>query len=335
MDSATSFTMSHGWLVILADLGISMPEVVRRAGLSDHLLVESATHMGTRDYFAFWQALDDVAEDPELPLRNGRAVSVESFDPPIFAAICSPDLNVAADRIAQYKRLIGPMRLEVRRTSLETTLEIVWPDGAQPPALLARMELVFWVALARLATRKTVRPLRVASAEPPAEGAAFRRYLGVEVTQGRSSSVTFSASDAQMPFLTADEPMWEFFEPELRRRMAHLEADATATERVRSALLELLPRGDSSMESVARRLMLSPRTLQRRLRAERMTYRTILNETREALARHYLSKSVLPASEIAFLLGYDEPNSFYRAVQAWTGQTPDALRVVAAHRSSP
>ena len=78
---------------------------------------------------------------------------------------------------------------------------------------------------------------------------------------------------------------------------------------------------------------MSPRTLQRRLQRELVSYQDILNETRLALARNYLSRSTLTASEIAFLLGYDDPNSFYRAFAAWTGQTPGSLRAGGAPAS--
>ena len=56
------------------------------------------------------------------------------------------------------------------------------------------------------------------------------------------------------------------------------------------------------------------------------TFQAILNETRESLALHYLANPSLSANEIAYLLGYEEPSSFYRAFQAWTGETPQAVR---------
>lgn len=120
--------------------------------------------------------------------------------------------------------------------------------------------------------------------------------------------------------------MWEFFEPELRRRLSGLEADASTGERVHAALLEMLPAGEASVEAVAKRLMVSSRTLQRRLRDAGTSYQAMLNETREALARHYLASSSLSAAEISFLLGYDDPSSFYRAFHGWTGKTPDGVR---------
>ena len=58
---------------------------------------------------------------------------------------------------------------------------------------------------------------------------------------------------------------------------------------------------------------------------EATSYQQNLN-TREALARRYLETTALPAAEISFLLGFDEPNSFYRAFRTWTGTTPEAMR---------
>ena len=53
----------------------------------------------------------------------------------------------------------------------------------------------------------------------------------------------------------------------------------------------------------------------------------------EALARHHLSSSSLPAAEISFLLGYDDPNSFCWAFYGWTGMTPEGVRTAAVQES--
>jgi AraC-like DNA-binding protein len=124
--------------------------------------------------------------------------------------------------------------------------------------------------------------------------------------------------------------MWRFFAPELRRRLADLQAAASAAERVRAALLETLPAGDHTMATVARHLATSPRTLQRQLQDEGTTFQAVLAGIREHLARHYLGHSALTTSEIAYLLAYDDTNSFYRAFRAWTGSTPDAIRAANA-----
>jgi len=330
MKPANSFSLNPGWRVLITDLGIAPASVLRRAGLPGDLFSRGPTALAADRYFGLWKALEAEAGDPNLPILIGRAISMEVFDPPIFAAICSQDLNGAARRIARYKKLIGPMRLLVTRSGNETTLQYVWPVDATPPGGLAMAELVFWVALARLATRAEVRPLRVTAPEPPQDEGPYREYLGVSVVESPTLTVVFSAEDAARPFLTANEPMWKCFEPELRRRLSALEEDSSMAETVRGALLELLPAGDASVDAVARALAVSSRTLQRRLRDEGTNFQFTLNRTREALARNYLMRTSMSAAEISFLLGYEDPNSFYRAFSSWTGQTPERVRAGAA-----
>ena len=76
------------------------------------------------------------------------------------------------------------------------------------------------------------------------------------------------------------------------------------------------------MEALGRRLGLSSRTLQRHLQKEGTTFQRTLDEVRTELARHYLKQSSMSGAEISFLLGFEDPNSFFRAFQRWTGKTP-------------
>lgn len=329
MKPETSYAVNPGWRLLMTDAGISVANVLRRAGLPRDLFTSGPNTLTTERYHGLWSAIEEEVQDPNLPLMVGRVISLEAFDAPLFAATCSPNLNVAARRIAQHKKLIGPMRVSVTETETETELELVWPPDAGPPPLLSMTDLVFWVAFARLATRHPVRPLAVTTPHPPLDEDAYAEYFGVSVQEGPRYAVSFSAMDAARPFLTANESMWEFFEPELRRRLSELEAGTSVAERVRAALLELLPAGDGSMEAAAGELAMSTRTLQRRLKAEGTSFQAVLNDTREALARHYLANSQMSAGEISFLLGYEDPRSFYRAFHAWTGQTPQLARAAA------
>ncbi len=81
-----------------------------------------------------------------------------------------------------------------------------------------------------------------------------------------------------------------------------------------------------SLESTAVSLNLTPRTLHRRLVGEGSSYKTILKETRQMLAKHYLSHSKLSIEAIAYMLGYDNPSNFRRAFKVWTQITPRNYR---------
>jgi AraC-like DNA-binding protein len=306
--------------------------------LPEDLLAQPDVRLDAAAFHRFWTALGEELADPLFPLRVCQAVRSEAFSPALFAALCSPNYLVAVQRIARYKALVAPMHLRVSDDAEGMTLDLEWPDTAhQPPSSLAVTELLFFVTLARMGTREPMRPLWLSTPEPPGPAAAYSEFLGVVIRPGPRHQIGFSHEDARRPFLTTNESLWVSFEPSLRARLAQLDAAVTVGHRVRAALLEALPSGQGDMGAVSRKLMMSRRTLQRHLDAEGLSFARLLRETRQALAQHYLGNTRLPAAEIAFLLGFEEPNSFYRAFRRWTGQTPDATRqqgLLAADRSA-
>lgn len=330
MTKPLGYPVEPGWRLMIKDLGVDARTVLRRARLPEDLLSRTGSIVRTDDYFRLWSALEAEVDAPDFAMRFNDTLRTEHFMPSLFAAPCSPDLLTAMERIAKYKRLMSPQRMTLAATRDSVTVTKTWIEStAIPPASLVLMELVFLVTLARTATREPIQPLRVTLPNPPEDSAAYATFFGVAVTKGRQPLVRFRKADALRPFLTANEAMWNTFEPELRRRLAELDETASTAERVRAALLEGLPSGRGSVDAVAATLHMSKRTLQRRLRAEDTTFHGVLQDTREELAKHYLTRTGVTSAEIAFLLGFEEPNSFFRAFQGWTGTTPEQVRAAA------
>lgn len=324
-----SYALDTTWRTLLKDLGVVPANVLRRAGLSDDCLQQPSVRLAPEAYYRLWNSIEAETADPFFPLKLCELVRSESFSTPIFAALCSPNFLVAIRRIARYKALIAPMRLDVIEERDKLAVEFFWINGLPPPPVsLVVMELLFSVTLLRLGTREPVRPVSVMTTVLPSPAAPYEAYLGARLRAGDRHRVDFTMADATRPFLTSNEPLWIAFEPELRRRLADLEASVTTAKRVRAALLEGLPSGGVTIDAISRKLALSKRTLQRQIAAEGTSFQQLLNETRHALARHYLEKTALPVEEISFLLGFDEPNSFYRAFRIWTGMTPASVRHV-------
>ncbi|KHK59526.1 AraC family transcriptional regulator [Burkholderia sp. A9] len=326
------FAISAGWQVVMADLGVATDDLLRRAQLPADLFARSKCELTTRAYFGLWHALEDLVDTPALPLRLLDLVSVEAFDPPLFAALCSPNLDVAIRRISQFKPLIGPLRLHVKHDADALVLSIDFLErDVPPPATLIAAELGFFVKLARIGTRTGLPARAVTLPRDLTPHHGYRTFFGVTPQYGDAPSVSVALHDARRPFVTANDAMWQIFEPDLRRRLDALSAEAGMAERVRAALLELIPGGVGTVDDAARTLAVSTRTLQRRLGNEGTSFKAILAEVRERLAWHYLGRSDLPYSQIAFLLGYQDSNSFFRAFNDWTGMTPDAARSRATH----
>lgn len=324
---SNTYALESTWRPLLKDLGVSSVNVLRRAGLPEDLLTRASARLEADDFHKFWDSLAIELADPLMPLRLCQGIRSESFSPPLFAALCSPNLLTATQRVARYKALVAPMLIKVSENAERVAVELEWLNASsRPPVSLVVTELLFVVTLARVGTREPIRPLSVTTTQPPVHSDRYADFLGVDLKEGGVNRVEFAKSDALLPFLTSNEGMWAAFEPELRTRLAQLDASVKVGQRVRSVLLEALPGGGVDMRAVARRLGVSRRSLQRHLETEGLTYKALLQATRQSLAQHYLVKTDLPAAEISYLLGFDEPNSFFRAFRGWTGQTPDSLR---------
>ena len=95
---------------------------------------------------------------------------------------------------------------------------------------------------------------------------------------------------------------------------------------VRAALSRCMSGEKPSVERIAEELGMSPRTLQRRLGELGATYQGLLDAVRRHTSRRLLTDTDLDASEVAFLVGFEEVNSFSRAFHGWEGVTPNRWR---------
>jgi AraC-like DNA-binding protein len=323
-----------GWRLLMQDAGLATAPVLRRAQLPGDLFARQNVRLDAANFFKLWTAIDDEAAsldaDLPAPLRIAQVMSSDWFDPELFAALCSPNLAAALDRIGKYVKLIAPMAINLTRGAGQTTVTIDFIDPTtQPPAVFLAFKLVFFVQLARLATRTYVQPLRVSwpvQTISEADAAQYAAHFGLAVTNAPLATLVFANEDMDRPFLTENHKMWQFFEPSLRQRLADLDRSAGMLERVRSTLLECLPAGEVSMQTVSRKLAVSTRTLQRRLQEDGTTFQQTLDALRSSLAHHYLRNTHMSGAEISFLLGFEDSNSFARAFHTWTGKTPQTVR---------
>ncbi len=91
-------------------------------------------------------------------------------------------------------------------------------------------------------------------------------------------------------------------------------------------LADLMAQGEANADAACRVLRLSRRTLQRRLKAEKTSFKKVLQEVREVLAVNYLGDERLKSLEIAMLLGYSNISSFTTAFKSWYDMPPAQYR---------
>lgn len=109
------------------------------------------------------------------------------------------------------------------------------------------------------------------------------------------------------------------------RRLALLDRHDVVA-RVQAALIDQLPLGNISDESIAQALHMSARTLHRKLAKTDRNFRLLLVEMRRELAERYIMDNSLTLTEISLLLGFSEQSSFSRAFKNWTGKAPSEAR---------
>ncbi|NHV25871.1 AraC family transcriptional regulator [Burkholderia sp. D-99] len=321
------YLLDLNWKVVLGDLHVEPQDLLRHARLPLDLFARARPVVTAEEYFRLWDSVGVLVGGTDFPLKIGQSVSVEAFNPLMFACLCSADLNCALQRFSRYKLLLGPLRLDVEIGDRKTVATF---GGAEPtvnpPVSFVASEMVFVVHMARRAARQHVVPSAITLPALPTGAAEAEAFFGVPITIGANATLAFDAKVAGAPFLTANETIWASFEPDLKRRLGDLDQSTSFADRVRACLTERLASGRCSAFDVAGHLAVSQRTLQRRLRDEGTSFQAELNAVRVELARHYLLERKLAATETAFLLGYDEPNSFARAFQQWTGKTPEQFR---------
>ena len=100
--------------------------------------------------------------------------------------------------------------------------------------------------------------------------------------------------------------------------------------RVKALIIDHLPSGAPSAETVAKDAYMSARTLQRKLADAGTSYSDVLESVRRELAEQYLADPARSLSEISFLLGFSELSAFSRAFRRWRGQAPSKVRDSAA-----
>src|SRR5512139_2058285 len=186
------YNLEKSWQALLKDLNISVQAVLRQAHLPLDLLLRKTPAVTADEYFRFWDGLAHVSRnEPAFALRLVQNINAETTDPTIIAFLSSSNLNMALKRTARYKPIVAPLRLNVEQNNRQTILTFagVHPNGS-PPTLFVAFELLFWVQLARMATREQVNPETVHVSLDLPELDAYEAFLETRIRRDEVNRVT-------------------------------------------------------------------------------------------------------------------------------------------------
>jgi AraC-like DNA-binding protein len=319
----------------LEELGLSLEAVLRRAGLSMGLFNQQKVLVSTEEFFALYRGIADASNDPAFGLKLGTEERVERYDPIKIAALSARSFRDAVERLARYKQLTCPEEIRLVERGNECAIQFGWllAHEKEPP-LLVDVCFAWIVGIGRRGTGRPLSPKRVELERSPAHRDMYEAHFRSPVKfKANQSALVFSKADMDLPFATHNDELLAIVAPQLEAELRHQLAQKTFSEHAKGILKRLLAGQRPGIQDLAGELHLSTRTLQRRLTEQGITFQRLLEEARRELARHYLLHSSVELSETAYLLGYEDSNSFFRAFHHWEGTSPGQWRVL--QRNSP
>jgi AraC-like DNA-binding protein len=322
------FRVSNTVIRRLEDLGLAPAAVLRHAGLAPDLFEQERVLVSTEELFALYRGMEQASGDPTFGLKIGNEDRVERYDPVAIAALYARSFRDALERMARYKQLTCPEAIHVTEVDDECRVQFEWLLAREEePGLL--IDLCFsWVAeIAGRGSDNVIKPKRVEFSRSEANRAAYDAHFGCKIRFDAPHNVlVFERQDLERPFVTHNADLLAIVAPRLEAELQQQLAERSFRERVKAALKRMIAGQRPELRTVAKELHMSARTLQRRLTDEGATFQQLVGEARRELARHYLQHSSLELNETAYLLGYEDANSFFRAFQQWEGTSPGEWR---------
>ena len=313
----------------LRELGLSPDIALRRAGLPIGLFKLDKILVSTEEFFTLHRGIADASNDPAFGLKLGAEERVERYDPVQIAAISARSFRDAIERISRYKQLTCPEEIRIIERGNESAVRFIWVLAhEQEPPFLVDVCFAWIVSLVHRGIGRPLNPKRVEFQRPPAHRGMYEEHFGCPVKfSAAQNALVFTNADMRLPFVTHNADLLGLVAPQLEAELTEQLAQKTFSDQTKGILKQLLAGQRPGIQDLARELHLSTRTLQRRLTEQGATFQRLVDEARRELARHYLLHSSRELNEIAYLLGYEHANSFFRTFQQWEGTSPGQWRL--------
>jgi AraC-like DNA-binding protein len=323
-------TSSRALLSACAKLGMDIAALLGAAGLDAAQVNDPDGRLPGEAVAALWRAAFERSGDPSIGLRVAMAVPFGSYRVIDFLAASAPTVGEGMVRVARYFPLINSS-LEWTISEEGSAVRMSLGNPSDPrglPSPYAEYALAVTILHCRAASGFAWPLLDVSFAfRAPPDTVEHEHAFGCTVRFDQPHNEFRIARAAwNLASQAASTDLLRTLEQHADHLIAELREDTLIAVRVARLLAEELRGGDPSLVQVARRLAMSPRTLQRRLELEDTSFAEVLDRTRRHLARAYVKEQDLALTEVAYLLGFSEASAFTRAFQRWYGVAPSTYR---------
>ena len=325
-----SVAATTGLLDAFADRGTDGDAILRAVGLKDGVLQERDAFVPTA---AFTRMLEEAARatrDDCFGLHFGERFDPKDIGALAYVVLNSPTVALAMENVERYVKIhnsAGRASFAIENDGAHLTYVVT-----KEPSFSRRQHNEYSMAVLvrtlRLIAADDWRPLEVRfEHDAPIDTAEHTRVFGCPVRFGCGTNELIVERDfVERLVPRADSRLYRILKQHVDRILSELPADDDWLATVRNAIAGAMLEGDPKRVRVARKLAISTRTLERRLKEHGAVYRELVDDTRRLFAIDYLKDRNQSLTEIAFLLGYSEVSAFHRAFRRWTGSTPSDYR---------
>ena len=283
---------------------------------------------------AFFELLERVAR--EVPggraaaVRVGASMRCDDYGAFGLAFKSAVDLWGSFRRVERYGKIVTTIANFTIVPGPDSVFLAVRPDDETRLGLKLTNELAVAAAtaLSREVSATEFAPRAVYFMhEAPDDLSAHRAHFRCPIHyEAEREGLEVSEARLRAANRLGDQRISEFFDAHMDKEMAEI-VDRTGIDyRVRAQVAQALSEGVPTLSTVARRLGMSTRTLQRRLADQGCLYQDVVDMARRELAESLLRDTEFPLADVAFLTGYSEQSTFTRAFKRWHGQTPASYR---------
>ncbi|TNF91548.1 MAG: AraC family transcriptional regulator [Gammaproteobacteria bacterium] len=316
-------------LRMLEQYGIDPLPLFRKAGIDPAALSKSMVRIPWKQAVIVWKEISDKV-DPAFGLCVSQAWQPSDFHSLGCAFMSSNTLRDALNRVVRFNSLV----YDVVTYSLvdKNDKGVISYDAKydihDEPAILEDTRWAIVLNACRRVYGEELNPVGVTfwHDEPSTAIDKFTAYYRCPIKFGeKSACMTFSKEVLDKPLPASNHELALTLDRTLNNYVSKFQQEDIVA-RTKSIICEMLPSGDISNESVADALHMSPRSLQRKLADVDTTFRNLVEQIREGLAKSYLTDKTYGMIEITYMLGFSSQSSFSRAFKRWTGMTPQDYR---------
>jgi AraC-like DNA-binding protein len=312
---------------------------VQLSALTGHSLAELNTDelfFPAGIYNAVVEQAVEQSGDSLLGLHLGDYLSLSAAGLIVQIVQSSRTVHEGINYLVEYANLgcqAMPFQLIEHADEWELAVEPhpVWLQQS-PIAVRHTMDgsMVFTLREFHSLTRQRFNPRRIHFAySRPRQNLEYERIFQCPIRFDQPRTALFlEKKHLQEPVITSDYRLLSILIQYAQEKLEKLpqQGSTSFAKIVQDSIINLVKPEFPTIQRVAASLNLSVRSLQRKLKAEGLTYKGLLDELKQQFALDYLRNPALSIKEIAYLLDYAEPSSFIRTFKRWTGKSPAEYR---------